>query len=69
MTQREVVLVSGVRTAIGSFGGSLKSVPPTELGAKVAAEAIRRSRVAATAQESGLPRSPRIHRPIEPMAV
>lgn len=48
MTQREVVLVSGVRTAIGSFGGSLKSVPPTELGAKVAAEAIRRSRVAAT---------------------
>jgi acetyl-CoA C-acetyltransferase len=48
MTQREVVLVSGVRTAIGSFGGSLKSVPPSELGAKVAAEAIRRSRVAAT---------------------
>jgi acetyl-CoA C-acetyltransferase len=48
MTQREVVLVSGVRTAIGSFGGSLKGVPPTELGAKVAAEAIRRSRVAAT---------------------
>ena len=48
MTQRDVVLVSGVRTAIGSFGGSLKSVPPTELGAKVAAEAIRRSRVAAT---------------------
>ncbi|WP_349360181.1 acetyl-CoA C-acyltransferase family protein [Stappia sp.] len=46
MTDREVVLVSGVRTAIGTFGGSLKSVPPTELGAKVAAEAIRRSKVA-----------------------
>jgi len=46
MTDREVVLVSGVRTAIGTFGGSLKSVPPTDLGAKVAAEAIRRSKVA-----------------------
>ena len=26
---REVVVVSGVRTAIGTFGGSLKDVPPT----------------------------------------
>lgn len=47
MTQREVVLVSGVRTAIGSFGGSLKSVPPCELAGKVTAEAIRRSGVGA----------------------
>ena len=30
---REVVVVSAVRTAIGTFGGSLKDVPPTELGA------------------------------------
>ena len=28
---REVVVVSAVRTAIGTFGGSLKDVPPTEL--------------------------------------
>lgn len=28
---REVVIVSGVRTAIGTFGGSLKDSPPTEL--------------------------------------
>ena len=26
---KEVVVVSGVRTAIGTFGGSLKDVPPT----------------------------------------
>ena len=32
---REVVVVSAVRTAIGTFGGSLKDVPPTELGALV----------------------------------
>ena len=32
---REVVVVSGVRTAIGTFGGSLKDVPPTQLGARV----------------------------------
>ena len=32
---REVVVVSAVRTAIGTFGGALKDVPPTELGARV----------------------------------
>ena len=32
---REVVVVSGVRTAIGTFGGSLKDTPPTELAALV----------------------------------
>ena len=30
---REVVVVSGVRTAIGTYGGSLKDIPPTELAA------------------------------------
>jgi acetyl-CoA C-acetyltransferase len=43
MNGREVVVVSGVRTAIGDFGGSLKDIPPTELGAKVAKEAIARA--------------------------
>ena len=32
---REVVIVSACRTAIGSFGGSLKDIPVVELGAKV----------------------------------
>lgn len=40
---REVVIASGARTAIGSFGGSLKDVPPTELGAVTAREALRRA--------------------------
>jgi acetyl-CoA C-acetyltransferase len=42
---REVVVVSAVRTAIGTFGGSLKDVPPTELGAIVVAEALKRAQV------------------------
>jgi len=42
---REVVVVSGVRTAIGTFGGSLKEVPPTQLGAIVVAEAMKRAAV------------------------
>ena len=42
---REVVVVSGARTAIGTFGGSLKDVPPTQLGATVVAEVLKRSGV------------------------
>src|SRR6201997_5318680 len=44
--QREVVVVSGVRTAIGDFGGGLKDVAPTELGAQVVREALARAGVA-----------------------
>jgi acetyl-CoA C-acetyltransferase len=44
--QREVYIVSGVRTAIGDFGGSLKDLPPTELGAQVTREALSRADVA-----------------------
>ncbi len=39
---RDVVVVAGVRTAIGSFGGSLKDVPPTELAATVVREVLAR---------------------------
>jgi len=45
MTQREVVVLSGVRTAIGTFGGGLKDKPPTELGAAVVREAVRRATI------------------------
>jgi len=44
---REVYLVSGVRTAIGTFGGALKDVTPSDLATKVTAEALARSGVAA----------------------
>jgi len=39
----EVFIVSGCRTAIGEFGGSLKDVPTGELARIVIAEAIRRA--------------------------
>lgn len=42
---REVVVVSAVRTAIGTFGGSLKEQPPTELGTLVVRESLARADV------------------------
>ena len=42
---REVVVVSGVRTAIGTFGGSLKDTPPTELASLVVRESLARAGV------------------------
>jgi len=42
---REVVVVSAVRTAIGTFGGSLKDIPPTELAAQVVRESLNRASV------------------------
>ena len=42
---RDVVVVSAVRTAIGTFGGSLKDVPPSELGTTVVREALSRAQV------------------------
>ena len=45
MNQREIVILSGVRTPVADFGGSFKAVPPTELATKVVAEAVQRSGV------------------------
>ncbi|HET8610900.1 MAG TPA: acetyl-CoA C-acyltransferase, partial [Burkholderiales bacterium] len=42
---REVVVLSGVRTAIGDYGGALKDVAPTELAAQVVREAVKRAKV------------------------
>jgi acetyl-CoA C-acetyltransferase len=39
----EAVIVSGVRTAIGNFGGSLQDVPVTKLGSIVIKEALKRA--------------------------
>ncbi len=43
--QKEVVVVSGARTAIGAFGGSLKGATAIELGALVIREALKRAGV------------------------
>ena len=42
---REVVVVSGVRTAIGTYGGSLKDIAPSELAAQVVRESLKRANV------------------------
>jgi acetyl-CoA C-acetyltransferase len=42
---REVVVLSGARTAIGGFGGSLKDIPPSELAALCVREAVSRAGV------------------------
>jgi acetyl-CoA C-acetyltransferase len=46
--QREVVVLSGTRTAIGKYGGGLASVPPCDLAATVVREAVRRAGVEPT---------------------
>ena len=44
---REVVVLSGVRTPIGGYGGSLKDIPTTELGAQCVREAVGRAGIEA----------------------
>jgi acetyl-CoA C-acetyltransferase len=45
MTTREVFVVSGARTPIGGYGGSLKDFPATRLGAIAIKEAVARAKV------------------------
>ncbi len=45
MNAKEVVMVSGVRTAIGSFGGTLQNHAPADLAGTVVAEAVKRAGV------------------------
>lgn len=44
--RENIVIVSGARTAIGSFGGSLKDFQATDLGGIAIKEALKRARVA-----------------------
>ena len=44
-TEREVVVLSGARTAIGDYGGALKDLPPSELAATVIREAVKRAKI------------------------
>src|SRR5687768_17648839 len=45
MSNREVMVVSGVRTAIGDYGGALKDMPATRLGTVAIKEAVARAKV------------------------
>ena len=45
MSTREVVVVSGARTAIGDYGMSLKDMPATRLGAIAIKESLLRSKI------------------------
>ncbi|MGD9309972.1 MAG: acetyl-CoA C-acetyltransferase [Desulfosarcina sp.] len=40
---RDVVIVSGARTAVGNFGGSLKTIPVVDLGAAVIKETLKKA--------------------------
>ncbi len=50
----KVVITSGVRTAIGGFGGALASVSPTDMAAQVSSEAIARAGIAPQAVEQSV---------------
>ena len=43
--EREVVVLSGVRTAIGDYGSALKDIAPSELAAQAIKEAVKRAKV------------------------
>jgi len=45
MSTRQVVVVSGARTGIGDYGGALKEVPATQLGAIAIKEALARGKI------------------------
>jgi acetyl-CoA C-acetyltransferase len=45
MSTREVMVVGGARTAIGGYGGSLKDLGPTKLGAIAIKEAVARAKI------------------------
>jgi acetyl-CoA C-acetyltransferase len=45
MSNREVVVVSGARTAIGDYGGALKEMPATKLGSVAIKEVVARARI------------------------
>ncbi|MFJ1290593.1 acetyl-CoA C-acyltransferase family protein [Paracoccus yeei] len=46
MPETEIVILSGARTAIGTFGGSLAGIPPIQLAATVTRAAIERAGIA-----------------------
>jgi acetyl-CoA C-acetyltransferase len=62
---RDVVIVSGARTAVGSFGGGLKDVRAVDLGALVIKEAIRRAHLRPDVSATVRACSPNLFRDVE----
>src|SRR4030042_1356219 len=54
----EAVIVSGVRTAIGNFGGSLQDVPATELGAITIKGALKKAGLKPVAKSESIENAP-----------
>jgi acetyl-CoA C-acetyltransferase len=54
MAEREIVICNPVRTAIGTFGGSLKDTPAADLGAAAIRATLERSRLAADRIETAV---------------
>ena len=65
MDARQPVIVSGVRTAIGSFGGVLKDVTAVDLGRTVIKETLRRAGVRPVAPEYAKEIRPSISKDVE----
>jgi acetyl-CoA C-acetyltransferase len=57
---RDVVIVSGTRTAVGAFGGSLKTTPVVQLGALVLKETLKKAGLRPVAGEGLLQFAPDI---------
>jgi acetyl-CoA C-acetyltransferase len=57
---RDVLIVSGVRTPVGAFGGSLKTTPVVQLGALVLKETLKRAGLRPVASEGLLQVAPDI---------
>ncbi|WP_028321429.1 acetyl-CoA C-acetyltransferase [Desulfatiglans anilini] len=55
---RDVVIVSGARTPVGSFGGTLKDTPVVQMGALVLKETLKRAGLRPEASESVLQFAP-----------
>lgn len=55
---KEAVIVSGARTAIGSFGGVLKSIPVVQLGSVVMKETLKRVHLRPVSSEAMLAAGP-----------
>jgi len=58
--EKEVVVVSGARTAIGAFGGSLKDIPVVDLGVTAIKEALKRAGLRPKSSEESLGYGPDI---------